>query len=304
VSQPLRVLLRLTSLLVVIFMIFLGSRALVRALPGDPVDTLISESGTALSRDVLIKEMGLDRPFFQATFEDLKKAIHGDLGVSLLSKQPILPLLKARFLNTLELSFSAFFLAISASLWIALSASRFPGGNMDKLCSLFGALSASLPTTWVGPMLIIVFAIWIPLFPLGNNLFLPSITLAFGLIGFWARLIRLRVTETLKTGSAQAARARGISENRVIIKYGLAPASGLLLAYIGSQLGALLTGTFVTEVIFNWKGMGSLLVTSVLRRDYPVVEAAVFVAASCAVIGTALGDWARNSIERREEHSL
>jgi ABC-type dipeptide/oligopeptide/nickel transport system permease component len=296
--------LRLLSILFLVFSIFLGSRALVRALPGDPIDTLIAESGTAISRDALIREMGLDRPFFPAAFEDLRKAFHGDLGTSLISKQPVLPLLVTRFLRTLELASTAFFLALIISLFIGIIAANTPGSFTDSFCSWLGALSASLPTPWLGPMLIIIFAIWIPIFPLGESLPLPAVTLAFGLCGFWARLIRARVRETLKLGSAQAARGRGLPEWKVLVKYGLAPASGLLFAYFGTQFGALLAGAFITEVIFSWRGMGSLLVTSVLRRDYPIVEASVFVTASCAIVGTALGDWARALLEKREEHRL
>jgi ABC-type dipeptide/oligopeptide/nickel transport system permease component len=297
-------LLRLFSILILVLAIFLGSRALVRALPGDPIDTLIAESGTAISRDALVKEMGLDRPFFPAAFEDLKKALHGDLGTSLINKQPVLPLLITRFLRTFELAVTAFFLALLISLFIGINAANSPGSRIDSFCSWLGALSASLPTPWLGPMLIILFAIWIPIFPLGESLPLPALTLAFGLCGFWARLIRSRVRETLQLASAQAARGRGLPEWKVLVKYGLAPASGLLLAYFGTQFGALLAGAFITEVIFSWRGMGSLLVTSVLRRDYPIVEAAVFVTASCAIVGTALGDWARSLLEKREEHHL
>jgi ABC-type dipeptide/oligopeptide/nickel transport system permease component len=299
-----RFFLRVFSILLLVFSIFIGSRALVRALPGDPIDTLIAESGTAISRDALIHEMGLDRPFFPAAFEDLKKAFHGDFGVSLISKQPVLPLLETRFLRTLLLATSAFFLALTISLFVGVIAANRPGSFADSLCSWLGALSASLPTPWLGPMLINIFAIWIPIFPLGESLPLPAFTLAFGLCGFWARLIRARLRETIKLASAQASRGRGLPEWKVLIKYGLAPASGLLFAYFGTQFGALLAGAFITEVIFSWRGMGSLLVTSVLRRDYPIVEASVFVTASCAVVGTALGDWGRSFLEKREEHQI
>ncbi len=297
-------LLRFVSILLLVFAIFLGSRALVRALPGDPIDTLIAESGTAISRDALVREMGLDRPFFPAAFEDLRKAFHGDFGISLLNKQPVLPLLETRFLRTFELASTAFLLSLIISLFIGILAANAPGSFIDSACSWLGALSASLPTPWLGPMLIIVFAIWIPIFPLGESLPLPALTLAFGLCGFWARLIRSRVRETLKLASAQAARGRGLPEWKVLVKYGLAPASGLLFAYFGTQFGALLAGAFITEVIFSWRGMGSLLVTAVLRRDYPIVEASVFVTASCAIIGTAFGDWARTFLEKREEHHI
>jgi ABC-type dipeptide/oligopeptide/nickel transport system permease component len=295
---------RLFSTVLIVLSIFLGSRALIRALPGDPVDTLIAESGTSIPRAVLLKELGLDRPFFESALQDFRSALHGDLGVSLLNKQPVLPLLKIRFLNTLALTTTAFAFALLFSMSLGLRAAQNPGGLADTLCSVFGAISASLPTPWLGPMLIILFAFWIPVFQLGDSLVLPALTLALSISGFWARLIRERVREALRHGSAQAARARGLSELKVVLKYGLAPASGLIAAYFGSQFGALLSGAFVTEVIFNWKGMGNLLVNSVLRRDYPMIEAAIFVGAICSVVGTAAGDWIRSSIERREEHQL
>jgi len=295
---------RLFSTVLIVLSIFLGSRALIRALPGDPVDTLIAESGTSIPRAVLLKELGLDRPFFESALQDFRSALHGDLGVSLLNKQPVLPLLKARFLNTLALTTTAFFFALILSMSLGLRAAQKPGGLADTLCSVFGAVSASLPTPWLGPMLIILFAFWIPVFQLGDSLVLPALTLALSISGFWARLIRERVRESLRHGSAQAARARGLSEFKVVLKYGLAPAAGLIAAYFGSQFGALLSGAFVTEVIFNWKGMGNLLVNSVLRRDYPMIEAAVFVGSVCAISGTIAGDWIRSSIERREEYRL
>jgi ABC-type dipeptide/oligopeptide/nickel transport system permease component len=108
--------------------------------------------------------------------------------------------------------------------------------------------------------------------------------------GLWSRLIRSRLQETLGAPATIAARARGLSERRIVIKYGLAPAAGALLAYLGTQFGALLGGAFVTEVLFGWRGMGSLLVEGVLKRDYPVVEAAVFATAAASLLGNILGD--------------
>ena len=147
--------------------------------------------------------------------------------------------------------------------------------------------------------MIYFFGILIPIFPAGNSIFLPALALAFGFSGIWARLIRQRVRETLEHGAAPGARARGIPEWKVILKYGLAPASGALIAYLGTQFGALLGGTFVTEVIFDWPGMGLLLVDGVLHRDYPVVEATAFVGATVALLGNALGDWAQSKVDPR-----
>lgn len=274
---------------------------MVRALPGDPIDTLLAESGTSVPREELRHEMGLDLAFFPAVIRDARNALHGDFGRSLFSKQPIAPLIGARFLNTLWLSCVALSIALGLSLLIGLHAAAFPGGASDRFCTVFGAITAALPTPWIGPMLIVLFAVWIPIFPLGESVILPSITLSLGLAGVWSRLIRNRVRDSLAFGPATSARARGLPEWRITLKYGLGPVSGLLVAYLGSQFGILLGGAFVTEIIFDWRGLGSLWVSAVLRRDYPVVEAATFVAASTILLGIWLGDWLRARIDRREE---
>jgi ABC-type dipeptide/oligopeptide/nickel transport system permease component len=295
------VLARLLSTLLVLFAVFAGTRAMVRGLPGDPVDALLSESGTSIPREELRREMGLDQPFFPALLQDARHAMHGDFGKSLFSKQPIGPLIRGRFLNTLYLSLVSLAIALGMSLWIGLRAAENPGSLADRFCTFFGAVTAALPTPWIGPMLIVVFAVWLPIFPLGESVLLPAITLSLGLSGIWSRLIRNRVTDSLTTGAAQSARARGLPEWRVTLKYGLGPVSGVLIAYLGSQIGLLLGGAVVTEVIFNWQGLGSLWVTAVLRRDYPLIEAATFVTAATTLTGIWFGDALRSLIDRRQE---
>ncbi len=110
--------------------------------------------------------------------------------------------------------------------------------------------------------------------------------------------------EVLENGSAQGARARGLPEWKILVKYGLAPASGSMIAYLGTQTGALLAGTFVTETIFNWPGMGTLMVDAVLIRDYPIVEITAFVTASFCVCGTLLGDLLRLRVDPRREFEI
>jgi ABC-type dipeptide/oligopeptide/nickel transport system permease component len=292
-------LLRLSLTIALLLLIFAGSRALIRALPGDPLSTLMAESGTTLPVEVLREELGLDRPFFLALGQDLSRALHGDLGISLLSREPIAPLLAERFFNTLELTFIALLLALGLSLVLGLSAASRPGHWIDSFCTGYGALTAALPTPWIGPVLLLAFAVWVPIFPVGGHVALPALTLALALSGLWARLIRERVREVLQHGAAPGARARGIAEWKVTLKYGLAPAAGALVAYLGTQVGALLAGAFVTEVLFDWHGMGSLVVDAVLKRDYPMVESGVFVAASAAFLGTLAGDWLQSALDPR-----
>lgn len=294
-----QVLLRFFNGILILIAVFMATRCLVRTLPGDPIETLIAESGTSVPSEIIRQELGLDRPFAQAIRQDIHRWIQGDLGNSLITKKPIAPLLIKRLFKTGELTLIAGLLTLILSLSLGLPSAAHPEGWTDKLCTLYGSLSAALPIPWIGPIILLVFAVWIPLFPVGGHPSLPALALALNLTGFWARLIRQRVRESLFYGPAQGARARGIPEWKVLLKYGLAPVSGSLVAYFGTQLGALLAGSFVVEMIFDWQGLGRLLVDAVLKRDYPVVEAATFLASAMSLLGIFFGDWLQKRIDRR-----
>lgn len=296
-----KLLARAASLTILLLAVFLASRAIVRALPGDPLNTLIAETGTTIPVEELRAQLGLDRPFLASALEDLANAFRGDLGVSIISKEAVAPLLARRFLHTLGLASLAIALGAGASLALGLLAAAKPRSLVDRFCTAFGALAAALPTPWLGPMLMYLLAVRLPIFPAGDHVALPALTVAIGFTGLWSRLIRERVRETLQTGAAPGARARGLSEWRVVLKYGFMPSAGALVAYFGTSLGSLLTGAFVSEVIFDWPGMGALFVEAVLKRDYPVVEAAAFVGAATSLLGNALGDWAQSAIDPRIE---
>ncbi len=294
---------RVLGMLMVLLVVFAASRLIVRALPGDPLNTLLAETGTSIPPEELARELGLDQPFFPALWQDLLRALKGDWGASILTREPVAGVLLARLARTAQLTALSILIGLSVSLCLGLAAAGFPdrrwGRFADRLCTGYGAVSSALPTVWIGPMMIYTFAVVVPLFPVSGHIALPALTLAIGFTGFWSRLIRERVRETLRFGAAPGARARGLSETRIVIKYGLAPASGALAAFLGTQVGALLGGAFVTEAIFDWPGIGSLLVDSVLKRDYPLVEGAVFVAAAASLLGTAAGDLAQSRMDPR-----
>ncbi len=291
--------LRALTFLLTLVVIFAGTRALVHALPGDPLQTLLAESATQLPPEVVRRELGLDRPFLTALVDDIGRALRGDWGISLLSRQPIAPVLLERFQRTLELAAAASAIGIVFALWMGLVAAGNPGGRMDRFCTAYGGLMASVPMPWKGPLFILAFAVWIPLFPVDRHIALPAVALASGTAGYWARLIRARVREVLHDGAAPGARARGVPEWKVLIKYGLAPGAGALAAYFGTSFGGLLGGAFVVESIFTRPGLGMLLVDAVLKRDYPVVEAATFVAAATCLLGSWLGDLAQRILDPR-----
>jgi peptide/nickel transport system permease protein len=289
-----RLVARLCASLVVVALVFVASRALVRALPGDPLETALGETGTSLPVERVRKELGLDVPFGAALVRDARRAFHGDLGVSLISRRPVAPLLAQGLYRTALLASLSLTFALGIALALGLSAAGIGDERKrrraDRLCLAYGALVSALPTPWIGPMLMLVFCVWIPILPTGGNILLPAITLALGFAGLWARLLRDRVGETLRLPATAAARARGVPEWKVVVKYGLAPCAGALLAYLGTQAGGLIAGAFVTEAIFNWHGMGLLLVDAVLKRDYPVVEWGVFATGLASLAGNAAGD--------------
>ncbi len=295
---------RLLSFFLLILLIFSLSRALIRSLPGDPLDTLLSETGLTLPKELVQKELGLDQPFWRSTLHDLRQALHGDFGKSLFSRIEVKKILAERFANTALLSFLSLTLSLCLSLLIGLGATTVLERSrsekfFNSLCSFWGALSPSLPTPWLGPILIYFFALKLKIFETSGQIFLPSITLAISFSGYWSRLIRSLVSEEIRLGSARGAKGRGIADWKIKLKYGLAPASGALLAYLGTQIGLLLTGAFVTEVVFNYPGMGSLLIDSILRRDYPVVEAALFLGACVCLGATELGNLAKYKVLRK-----
>ncbi|MBI4925013.1 MAG: ABC transporter permease [Bdellovibrio sp.] len=296
---------RLFSIVLIIFFIFALSRALIRALPGDPLDTVIAESGINIPNNVLAEELGLNQNFLSSLKQDVISFIKGNFGKSLFSRLPIKDLIFERFQNTLFLTLLALVFSVSISLVFGVISSKsHTQSKIEKyfypICSVYGAWTAAMPMVWIGPMFLYLFAVLIPVFKTSDSVILPSLTLAIVFSGFWSRLIRARIGDELKLASALAARARGIPEWKIKLKYALMPASGALIAYFGTQMGSLLAGTFITEIIFNWPGLGSLLVESILKRDYPVVQAAIFLGATVSLLGTAFGDFVASRIYIRK----
>lgn len=300
----LRFLSRITSSLLILIVVYAASRGIIHALPGDPIELLVAETGISLPIEELRRELGLDRPYLSSTLSELNRSLQGDWGISILSRQPIGPSLLNAITHTLGLTLAAVSLGLLIALPLGCWAARAPSSPSsivaDRICSAYGAIGAALPTPWLGPILIYGLAVRLPIFPITGHIALPALTLAIGYSGLWARLIRERVKETLIFGASRGARARGIVEWKITLKYGLAPALGALLAYLGTQIGSLLGGAFIVETLFDWPGIGSLIVESVLKRDYPLIQAGIFVAAAASLTGTWLGDALQFAVDPRQ----
>jgi peptide/nickel transport system permease protein len=275
---------RLLGIVPVVFGVVLLTFLLVHAVPGDPVEVMIGESASSADRMQLRADLGLDQPIYMQFWVYLNKLAHGDLGVSIHSKKPIVDLLAERLPATAKLALLALSFAILIGLPLGIIAALKVNQWPDKLANLFNLSISAMPHFWMGPILMMVFALWLGLLPVSGMesaaaVVLPALTLGFGLAAILTRMTRASMLEILHEDFIRTARAKGLTERAVILRHALRAALLPIVTVLGLQLGSLLAGTVITETIFSWDGIGRLLVESIEKRDYPVTQACVLVVA-------------------------
>jgi peptide/nickel transport system permease protein len=258
--------------------------ALVHLIPGDPVEMMLGEGARRADVDSLRRDLGLDRPLGEQYLDYLGGLLRGDLGRSLHSQRPVAAELLARFPATLELTLASMALALLLALPHGILAALRRGGWVDHAARLLALLGVSVPGFWLGPMLILLFAIELDLLPVSGrgglaNLALPAVTLGAGLAGLLTRVVRAALADELGRPYLLAARARGLGRLATVGRHGLKNALVPVVTVLGLQFGALLTGAIITETIFSWPGLGRLLVESIRLRDYPLLQGAVLLIA-------------------------
>ncbi len=286
-----RLVLTLPTILAAATLVFL----LVHLVPGDPVDVMLGETAQAADREALRHTLGLDRPLASQYAGFLRGVLTGDLGRSLVHGTPVASLLASRLPATVELTLAALAIAITLALPLGLAAAARPGTWLDRSSVGFALLGVSVPSFWLGPMLIILFAIdlrWLPVSGRGTwaHLVLPALTLGLGMAAILTRMTRASVLECLGEDYVRTARAKGVSRTRIIGRHALRNALGPVVTILGLQFGALLAGTVITETIFAWPGLGRLLIDAINQRDYPVVQGCILLIATSFVVANALAD--------------
>ncbi len=275
-----RVLIRLASaglvMLGVCTLVFL----LIHLVPGDPVQVMLGEGARPADQAALRASLGLDRPLGVQYLDYLTRLARLDLGTSLHARRPVMDLLAERVGPTLELALAALLLAIVIAIPLGVLAARHQGGAIDRGAMGFSMLGAAIPSFWLGPILILVFSLWLGWTPVSGregvgSLVLPAVTLGTGLAAILARMVRSSVLEVLGEDYIRTARAKGLGPTAVLWRHALRNAWLPILTLLGMQFGALLGGAVVTESVFAWPGLGSLLIEAIQTRDYPVVQAAV-----------------------------
>jgi peptide/nickel transport system permease protein len=258
--------------------------ALVHLVPGDPVEMMLGEGARAADVEALRRDLGLDRPLLEQYGSFLGGLVRGDLGRSLHSGEPVLATLAERFPATLELAVASLLVALLVALPLGVVAALYRHRVPDHLARLLALLGVSMPSFWLGPMLILLFAIEWDLLPVSGrggpaSLVLPAVTLGAGLAGLLTRMVRAALAEELGRPYLLAARARGVGRATAVARHALKNALIPVVTVLGLQFGALLTGAIITETIFSWPGLGRLLIESIRLRDYPLLQGAVLLIA-------------------------
>ncbi len=253
---------------------------LIHIIPGDPVEVMLGETARPVDREALRHALGLDLPLLQQWWHYLSGIAHFDLGESLHTKRAVNQLLMERLPATVLLSIISMLVAIVIALPLGVLAAVYKGSICDRLAMMTAMLGVSIPNFVMGPILIIIFALWLGWFPVSGNegassLVLPALTLGTALAAILSRMVRASMLEVLQEDYIRAARARGLGEVRVLVIHALRNAALPVITILGMQFGALLAGAVITETIFAWPGIGQLMIESIQKRDYPVVQACV-----------------------------
>ena len=270
---------RLGQLVPTVLTVSLIAFVLIR-LSGDPTALLLTPEATEAERRAFRDAHGLDRSLPVQYLVFLGNLLRGDLGTSFWQHEPALRVVLSRFPATLLLSATAIAIVIVLGLAVGVLAAVFRGTALDLLVMAGVGLGQSIATFWLGLMLILVFAVFIPLFPPSGygspaQLVLPAVTLAAYYVAVTTRLTRSGMLEVLGQDFIRTARAKGLAERVTVLRHGLRNALIPITTVLGLQIGELLAGAVVTETVFAWPGVGTLVLDAITRRDYPVVQATI-----------------------------
>jgi len=249
-------------------------------IPGDPVEVMLGETAQQADKETLREELGLNLPLHIQYGRFIKGVLQGDLGDSYFYRRPVTQVIAERVPATFELALAAFLVAGLIAIPLGIVSALREGTALDNAAVFFSLLGVSMPNFWLGPLLIILFSLELGWFPVSGrggvgSLVLPAITLGTALAAILSRMTRSSLLERLGEDYLTVARAKGLPEWKVILKHALRNALIPIITVMGLQFGALLSGAIITENVFSWPGIGTLLINAIEARDYPLVQGCV-----------------------------
>jgi peptide/nickel transport system permease protein len=278
---------RLIQAIPVLLVISLFSFSIIHLVPGDPVRVMLGSRASDEAIATLEAQLGLDQPLTTQYLEFVTDAVRLDFGNSLFLRAPVGPIVVERAKNSTSLLIYAVIISLAIAVPLAMLAAIRRNRPPDHLVRLFTTVAFAMPAFWTALLLVLIFSLRLGLFPtsgLGEgfpdrllSLTLPALTVGFYLAPVLLRSLRASLTETLSADFVEAARARGLSEGRVLFKHVLRNSLIAMITVLGVNIGFLISGAVVVENVFSIPGLGSLLVSSIVSRDYPVIIALTLV---------------------------
>jgi peptide/nickel transport system permease protein len=279
-----RLVLFIPTVILVSLVVFL----LVRLIPGNPAYVLLGPNATQAQVDRVTHSLALDQPLWTQYVVWVAHVLHGNLGDSFINDFPVTRLILQKLPATIELAVGALIISIVVSLPLGILSALHSRHWIDYVASLYNALAMGVPIFWLGILLVLVFSFQLHMTPPSGYvsvranpaqgvhfLILPAITLGVSLSGILIRFIRSSILDVMSQDYVRTARAKGLSQRAVIGRHVLKNALIPIVTIVGLQFGGILGGVVIVETVFQWPGLGSLLVTSILTRDYTVVQAVI-----------------------------
>lgn len=286
---------RLAASVVTLLGVGLVLVALVQVLPGDPARVIAGMEASNAEVLRIRRMMGLDEPVLVQYLRFLEHLVHGNLGVSARTGNPVTVEIWARLPFTLELAILGTLFGVVAGVLLGVVAATHREGWLDSLVSAVGVMGISMPVYWLGILLIMLFAVNLKVLPASgaaslSSLVLPSLTLGVFSMAIVSRMTRSNMLDVLGRDYIRTVRAKGLVERIVVYKHALRNAFVPILTVIGLQFGSLLGGAVLTESVFAWPGLGRLLVDSINSRDFPMVQGIVFTFAAMFIVVNIITD--------------
>jgi len=277
---------------------------LIHLIPGDPVEIMLGESASTADRAALRAGLGLDQPLATQFLDYLGRLLQFDLGTSIHQRRPVSELLLERLPATGLLAAATLAVTVLLALPLGILAAVRKDTPWDSGAMGFSMLGVSIPNFWLGPLLILVFSLWLGWFPVSGregaaSVVLPALTLGTGLTAVLSRMVRSSMLEVLGEDYIRTARAKGLPGHRVVLRHALRNALLPVITLLGLQLGALLAGAVITETVFSWPGIGLLTIEAIQSRDYPLVQACVLLISLIYVVVNLLTDLAYAQVDPR-----
>lgn len=295
---------RIITLIPMVLLVSIISFGLLELAPGDPADAYITPLTSKEDIAIIRKNMGLDKPVATRYFNWLKSTLSGNLGVSYINHMEVSTQIKEKLQNTLILMGTSLGISIIISIPLGIFLAVKEGSIYDKIFTGIFYVGISLPSFWIGMMLIAIFSVILNILPTGgmrtigrdtfgdlvSHLILPVITLSLYNIAVFISYIRASVSGELKKAYVRTARAKGLSERNVLFKHVLKNSLTSVITILGVSIQRLVTGAFIVEVVFSWPGMGRFMIDSIFARDYPVIMAITLISALFLILGNLVAD--------------